>query len=124
FPVSYIVIDSQLADVADEHELKTGKRREGIIFSVRSFGKKATQGVGGFLAGFGLQYIGFPENAEVGNVPEGAIDGLLFIIGPVYLALYLIGISFMAMYRIDKKRHAEILTELGKRREAAADGGA
>lgn len=124
FPVSYIVIDSQLADVADEHELKTGKRREGIIFSVRSFGKKATQGVGGFLAGFGLQYIGFPENAEVGNVPEGAIDGLLFIIGPVYLALYLIGISFMAMYRIDKKRHAEILAELEKRRTAAAETGA
>lgn len=120
FPVSYIVIDSQLADVADEHELNTGKRREGIIFSVRSFGKKATQGVGGFIAGFGLQFIGFPENAEVGNVPEGAIDGLLILNGPVYLLLYLVGISFMLMYRIDKQRHAEILKELEVRRGEAA----
>ncbi|MGI9272767.1 MAG: MFS transporter [Woeseiaceae bacterium] len=120
FPVSYIVIDSQLADIADEHELNIGKRREGIIFSVRSFGKKATQGVGGFIAGFGLEFIGFPENAEVGNIPAEAIEGLLILNGPVYLVLYLVGISFMMMYRIDKKRHAEILTELEKRREAAA----
>ena len=48
FPVSAIIIDSQLADVADEHELRTGERSEGVIFSVRSFGIKTTQGVGGF----------------------------------------------------------------------------
>ena len=124
FPVSYIVIDSQLADVADEHELNTGKRREGVIFSVRSFGKKATQGVGGFVAGFCLEFFDFPENAEVGSVPERAIDGLLIMNGPAYLALSLIGISFMLMYRIDKKRHAEILSELEARREAAANTGA
>jgi len=120
FPTSYIVIDSQLADVADEHELETGKRAEGVIYSVRSFGKKTTQGVGGLLAGFGLQYIGFPENAEAGNVPAEAIDGLLILNGPVYLAFYLLGIYFMTWYRIDKKRHSEILEELEKRREAAS----
>jgi Na+/melibiose symporter-like transporter len=119
FPVSAIIIDSQLVDVADEHELNTGARAEGVIFSVRSFGNKATQGVGGFIAGFGLEYIGFPENAEVGSLTPEAINGLLFLNGPTYLAIYLLAIFFMMFYRIDKKRHAEILNELEARREAA-----
>ena len=32
FPVSAIVLDSQLADIADQHELKTGYRSEGSFF--------------------------------------------------------------------------------------------
>lgn len=123
FPVSYIVIDSQLADIADEHELNSGKRREGVIFAVRSFGKKATQGVGGLIAGFGLEFIDFPDNAaEVGIEPE-TIDGLLILNGPVYLAIYVIGILFMTMYRIDKARHAEILKELEARRKSTSSAG-
>jgi len=118
FPVSYIVIDSQLADVADEHELVTGKRAEGVIFSIRSFGRKATQGVGGLIAGFGLEYIGFPENAEVEALSQETIDGLLMLNGPIYLAFYVVGMAFMLLYKIDRKRHAEILKQLEARREA------
>ena len=43
-PVSTIVFDSQLADVADEHEYRTGRRAEGMIFSIRTFAFKATGG--------------------------------------------------------------------------------
>jgi len=123
FPVSAIIIDSQLVDVADEHEYQTGKRSEGIIFSVRSFGNKATQGVGGFIAGFGLEYIGFPENAEVGSLAPETINGLLFLNGPTYLAIYLLAAFFMTFYGIDKKRHAKILKELEARRETASNAG-
>ncbi len=123
FPVSYIVIDSQLADIADEHELKAGKRREGVIFAVRSFGKKETQGVGGLIAGFGLEFINFPDNAAEVGVEADTIDGLLILNGPVYLAIYVVGILFMSMYRISRERHAEILVELETRREAVADAG-
>ncbi|MCY4531478.1 MAG: MFS transporter [Gammaproteobacteria bacterium] len=119
-PVTSIIIDSQLVDVADVHEYQTGSRAEGIVFSVRSFAIKATSGVGGLLAGFGLEYIGFPENAEVGNLSTETINGLLFMNGPLYLMLYLLAISFMMFYKIDKKRHAEILSELETRREVAA----
>jgi Na+/melibiose symporter-like transporter len=118
FPISGILIDSQLVDVADEHELNTGKRAEGIIFSVRSFAIKATQGVGGFLAGFGLEMINFPDNAEVGGLEPEALNGLLFMNGPVYLGIYLLVVFFVSFYQITEERHAEILTELEKRRAA------
>ena len=124
FPVSQIIIDSQLCDVADEHELQTGSRAEGVIFSVRSFGNKATQGVGGFIAGFGLEYIGFPDNAEVGGLAPETINGLLILNGPVYLGFYLLAVFCMTFYSIDKKRHDEILEQLEARREAASSAGA
>ena len=116
-PVAMIVVDSQLVDVADEHEYHTGSRSEGIIFAVRSFAIKSTSGVGGFIAGFGLEYISFPENAEVGGLLPETIQGLLFLNGPLYLLLYVVAIGFMAIYRIDKTRHEEILAELEVRRE-------
>ena len=115
-PVSLIVVDSQLVDVADEHEYHTGSRSEGIIFAVRSFAIKSTSGIGGFIAGFGLEYIGFPENAEVGNLEPETIHGLLFLNGPLYLLIYMVAIGFMTFYRIDKNRHGEILAELETRR--------
>jgi len=120
FPVSAIIIDSQLVDVADEHEYHTGARAEGIIFSVRSFWIKATSGIGGFIAGFGLEYIGFPKNAEVGGLEPETLMGLLFMNGPVYLGLYALAIFFMTFYRIDKNRHAEILAELETRRDTVS----
>ena len=116
---STIIIDSQLVDIADEHEYHTGARAEGIVFSVRSFAIKATSGFGGFIAGFGLEYIGFPENAEVGSLQPETITGLLALNGPLYLLLYVVAIGFMSFYRIDKRRHEEMLVELEARREAS-----
>ncbi|HBX00451.1 MAG TPA: hypothetical protein DEF77_05840 [Gammaproteobacteria bacterium] len=119
FPMSAIIIDSQLVDVADDHELRTRERSEGVIFSVRSFGIKATQGVGGFLAGFGLEFIGFPENAEVGNLAQETITGLLFLNGPAYLMIYLLAVLFMTLYALDKQSHGEILEQLEARRKGS-----
>ena len=119
-PVAMIVVDSQLVDVADEHEYHTGSRSEGIIFAVRSFAIKSTSGVGGLIAGFGLEYISFPKNAEVGSLLPETIDGLLFLNGPLYLLLHMAAIGFMVFYRIDKTRHGEILAELETRRETAS----
>lgn len=121
FPMASIVIDSQLTDVADDHEYRTGVRSEGVVFSVRSFAYKSTQGVGGLLAGFGLEIINFPDNAEAGNLTADTLMGLLFMCGPLYLVISAIGIFFMSYYSIDRKRHAEILTELEGRRAAVSN---
>ncbi len=116
FPVTMIIIDSQLVDISDEHELKSGSRSEGIVFSIRSFANKATHGLGGLIAGFGLEYINFPEEAEIGALPPEALDGLLIMNGPMYLGIYLLGSVIMLFYSIDRQRHAEIMSELEARR--------
>jgi glycoside/pentoside/hexuronide:cation symporter, GPH family len=45
-PVVFATINSMFADIADEHELESGHRREGVIFSARSFVIKATGALG------------------------------------------------------------------------------
>ena len=120
--VMAIVVDSQLVDIADDHELRTGNRAEGTIFSVREFAMKATEGFGGLIGGFGLELIRFPQNAEAEGVTEGTLTGLLVMSGPFCLVVYGVGILFMAMYRLNAGRHEEILTALEARREVRATG--
>ena len=120
--VMAIVVDSQLVDIADDHELRTGSRAEGTIFSVREFAMKATEGFGGLIGGFGLELIRFPQNAEAEGVSAGTLTGLLVMSGPLCLAIYGVGILFMMMYRLNAGRHEEILTVLEARRAARATG--
>ena len=122
-PVIPIVIDSQLVDISDEHEFRTGKRAEGVIFSVRTFAIKATAGIGGLVGGFGLEYIGFPENATSATLTPETINGLLFMTGPLYWMIVFIGMLFMGMYKLNEKRHGKIMAELEVRR-AVRDSGA
>jgi Na+/melibiose symporter-like transporter len=42
------------------------------------------------------------------------------MVGPLYLGFYLLAMFLMSFYKLDKKRHAEILAELEKRRDAAS----
>ena len=118
-PVVPIVIDSQLVDVADEHELQTGNRAEGLIYSIRLFAIKATGGLGGLIAGICLQVIHFPKHADAHNMTPKVIDGLLFMMGPLYYLIVFGGLGFAFMYRINRRRHEEILRVLEARRAAA-----
>jgi len=120
FPVVPIVVDSQLVDIADDHEFRTGRRSEGIVFSIRTFAMKATGGLGGMVGGFALEFIGFPQDAQVGQLATETINGLLFVSGPLYIATSGLGMLFMIMYRLNEKRHQEILTALEERRGADA----
>ena len=118
-PVVPIVIDSQLVDITDEHDLQTGNRSEGTIFSIRTFAIKMTSGLGGLVGGFGLEFIGFPANASIDMLDPAVIDGLLWMMGPLYIAVVWFGCCFAFLYRIDRKRHTEIIEQLELRRTNA-----
>ena len=115
-PVISVVIDSQLVDITDEHELITGNRAEGIVFSIRTFAFKMSSGLGGLIAGFGLELIDFPLDAKIDALEPSVIEGLLWMMGPLFIVIVFAGTLFAFMYRIDRKRHAEILQELERRR--------
>jgi Na+/melibiose symporter-like transporter len=117
-PVMNIVVESQLADICDLQEYQTGTRDEGVIFAVRTFAMKSTMGLGSLIGGFGLKFIGFPKNAVAGELKPAVVNGLLFMSGPVYFVFMALGVACMFMYRIDSKRHAEILAVLEERRAA------
>jgi Na+/melibiose symporter-like transporter len=117
-PVMNIVVDSQLVDICDDHEYKTGVRAEGVVFSIRTFAMKSTIGLGAMIGGFGLDLIGFPQDAVVGELAPRVVNGLLFMSGPLYLMIVTLGIAFMLLYRLNAKRHQDMLDVLEKRRAA------
>ena len=111
-PIIFSSINSMFADIADEHELETGERREGIIYSARSFTQKATGAIGVIVGGAIIDLIAFPAGARLGTVDPDTIWWLGFCEGPATSIFTIIGVLFYMRYRIDRARHREILTAL------------
>ena len=67
---------SALADIADENELKTGMRQEGILYAARTFFQRVDAALGTVLAGWTLVLIDFPAKATPGQIGQDALDGI------------------------------------------------
>jgi GPH family glycoside/pentoside/hexuronide:cation symporter len=118
-PLMFATATSMFADIADEHELETGERREGVIFAARAFSIAMVQSLSIVITGVLLDLIAFPKAARVGAVPDAVVWQLgLIPIGAA--ALHLAGAFLYAGYRLDRKRHSDIMAELTKRRNAPA----
>ena len=122
-PIIGASANSMLADVADEHELDTGIRREGVLYSVRAFSAKATQAFGTVFGGILLSAIEFPTLATRGEVPAETVWNLGLIAGPATSIFSLLALGFYLRYRINHRRHAEIVAALEARREGPTGSG-
>ncbi len=120
-PILGATYNSIYADLADAHELRTGKRREGAIYSTRAFANKATGALGLFIGGIILDIVAFPENAEYGTVHPDILWNLGLFVGPATSFFSLLGVIFFFHYRIDRARHREIMQELETRRAAEGE---
>lgn len=59
----YITLTSMVADCVEYGEWQTGKRSEGMIFSLNIFKSKISNAIGGALCGYILAYIGYNANS-------------------------------------------------------------
>jgi Na+/melibiose symporter-like transporter len=115
-----VTAGSMMADIADEHELKTGRRQEGIFFGALAFAGKSASGLGHQVAGLGIDAIGFPMHAVPGQVPHEVINRLGILFGPGIAIFAVISIFFLARYRLNRGAHEQIVEKLEARRTAAA----
>jgi len=111
-----VAAGSMMADVADEHELETGLRQEGIFFGALSLAGKSASGIGHGIAGVGIDIIKFPAHAVVGEVPHQTLVSLGLLYGPGVAILAAIATGFSFGYRLNRQRHAEIVDQLAVRR--------
>lgn len=118
--VMIISLLSALADVADEHELHTGRRQEGVFYAARTFFAKLSSALGHVLAGVAVDLIGFPKGGKPGEVDQEVLFDLGLIDGPIASVPSLIAVAFYVRYRIDKRRHAEIQRALHSQRAKAS----
>lgn len=117
-PIFLSASDSMMADIADEIDLDTGHRREGVLFSARAFTSKATGSLGLLVGGVLLDVIRFPENATVGSVADETVWQLGFIAGPGTSVLLLLSLVFLFRYHLTRERYRTVRDALRRR-----DGG-
>jgi Na+/melibiose symporter-like transporter len=116
-----IIGASIVADLLDDHELRTGLRQEGMFNAALSFSGKAVSGFGTIMGGLIITLINFPTGSAPADVPEDSILLLGIVVGVAVPMLNLIPISLITRYRITRARHAEIITALDARRTGASE---
>ncbi|GAB1262720.1 MFS transporter [Aurantivibrio plasticivorans] len=111
---------SMMADIADQHELNTGHRAEGIFFGTLSFAKKATSGFGKFAAGVALDLIAWPTGSNIApaDVPRETLVWLALLYGPIVSAFFLVSLWCISRYTITRFVHENIMQKLKERRQS------
>ena len=125
-----------MGDAIDYNEWKTGRREEGVVYSLHSFFRKLAQGVGPAVALIIMSGLGYVNNANIdanGNyIATPDANGAFSAINPEWLswdtavnlrilvaALFLVAaimqfIGLALVYNLDKKTLAKMNEELGK----------
>jgi Na+/melibiose symporter-like transporter len=117
-----ISVMSQLADIADENELRYGYRQEGVLYSTRSFFAKLDTAIGHLFAGVALDLVAFPEKATPGEVPDETLRGLALVDGPLAAIPGLVALLFYARYRITRASYDATRAKLLEARQRRAGG--
>jgi Na+/melibiose symporter-like transporter len=110
-----ILYTSMMADLVEHSELATGRRSEGVIFAAITFIRKAVQGFGLMFASFVLHWAKFPAGAGVGQVSDDAVWRLGAYYVPTILAIWLLMMAVISLYRLDRAAHEKNLRELAAR---------
>ena len=122
---------AMMGDAIDYNEWKTGKREEGVVYSLHSFFRKLAQGIGPAVALIIMQSMGYVNNAIDPETGAEFIDvtllswdfavelrtlvAILFLVAAV---MQFVGLGLI--YNLDKKTLAKMNAELG-RGEAPAE---
>ena len=111
----WVASASMLADVADQHELETGKRQEGVFFGAFSFSQKAAQGAGVVVGGALLDLIHWPTGTGVrtaADIPVETLTTLAAIYGPGLALLMVPAVWCVKRYALGRDAHAKIRAAL------------
>lgn len=118
--VATISVGSMMADAADEHDFLYGRRREGLYFSGLGFAAKGATGLGALIGGLALDLIHFPRHvAQTGAPPAPVLTALTWVSGPAVALTSVVATLILINYRIDRRRHDEVVAVLRARAEAA-----
>ena len=116
---SLINTSSMLADVVEDHAVRTGQHTAGVFFAASSFMQQCSTGLGIMMAGIVLELSDFPTGVDVDQVTVAMQKSLLIHYIPVSGGLWIIGALFLLLYPITEASHRENVDRL-KSREAQA----
>ena len=100
-----ILVDSMIADVVEQSQIRTGRRSEGVFFAARSFVRKSVSGIGVLMATTLLTLVDFPGDAQPGSVDAATITDLGLLYAPTVFVVYMLAIIAIFAYRISQEIH-------------------
>ena len=103
---------SMMADLAEQSQLKTGRRSEGVFASAITFSEKVVNGVGLMMAGFILALAGVKTGADANHVSHAALWRLGSIYVPTIVTLWMTMVGVIGFYTISRHSHAATLKTL------------
>lgn len=119
--MSGVLTGSMVADIVESREVATGRREEGLLFSVLSFIGKVASGVGIWTGGVMLALIRFPADTTAAEVAPEVIERLGWLYGPALAVFYLLSIAALLFYRLGRETHAANLAALKRMQSDAID---
>ncbi len=116
FSTEFVNPWTMLPDTIEYNELVTGKRNEGVLYGIFSFGPKLSGAFAGFLVGWALSLSKYVPN--LADQAAGTLLGirLIFCIAPVLFTA--LGMIAIAMYPISHAQYQEIVAKLEAKRGA------
>lgn len=113
-----VSVASMMGDIADEHELKHGRRQEGIYFGSYAFSQKCTTGLSTIVAGVAIDMIGLQPHADQASVTPEILSNFGWAYALVALLLVFSTKVFLP-YNLDRRRHDAVVAELRARADAS-----
>lgn len=95
-----------IPDTVEYSQLKTGLRREGILYGFFNFAIKFSAAFSGIIAGFGLDYVNYMPNVIQ---QEKTLLGIFNMITFIPMSLIIAGIILIYFYPIDTSEHERIV---------------
>jgi GPH family glycoside/pentoside/hexuronide:cation symporter len=107
------ILWSMMADVVDYSEWETGRRSTALAFASIVFGLKLGLGIGGWLNGEALAWLGYTKDAQLTTM---AVHGIVMLVSVVPAASLLVGAVVLRYYPLTDKFMDEIEVALAERR--------
>ena len=112
---------AMMGDAIDYNEWKTGKREEGVVYSLHSFFRKLAQGVGPALVLVVMVALGYVGENEGNQLWEVAVNMRYLVAGTFLFSAIVQFIGLGLVYNLDKKTLAKMNADLGRDVEADDD---
>ncbi len=105
---------AMMGDAIDYNEWKTGTREEGVVYSLHSFFRKLSQGVGPSLILVIMVALGYVGENEGNQLWDVAVRMRYLVAGTFLFSAVLQFVGLALVYNIDRKTLAEMNKALGR----------
>ncbi len=112
----FSLVNAMNADICDEDELKTGKRREGSYYAVYGWWWKVAVSIASVICGYLLKITGFIEGVD--QQSEATLYWIRFCEITLPSILCLASVGILTKYPLTEDRAYEVKELLAKRKEA------